>query len=977
MTGTVDLHVRLLGPVEVVRGDGRVVPLTASKERALLALLALHDGHGAPAGVLIDGLWGSDPPARAGNALQVYVSHLRRLLGKDAVRTEPPGYRLAVGSGHVDIERFERMAKSGRQALADGLPDRAADLLGAALGLWRGAALGGCGDTGLLAREAARLEELRLAALEDRLSAQLQLAPDGAFVEEVRRLVTANPFRERMHELLVRALYATGRRAEALVAFADARRLLADELGIEPGPSLRALHSAVLRDDASLAPPPAPDRNLPIDRPPAARTTLVGRGLEVREVAALLADDDVRLVSLLGPGGVGKTRLSLAAADLAAAGFADGVCWVPLGALRDARHVPVAMAAALGLGNDRGEDDAIARVASVLRRRELLLLVDNIEHLLPDAGRVLAHLLGEVPRLTVLVTSRVALRIAGEHRYRVPTLPVSTAGVLFVQRARAVDPAFVPDDPADRVVAKICTRLDGLPLAIELAASRSNLFTPSELLGRLTDTLSLSGAPTLDSADRHRSLRVALDWSHDLLDAPARQLFAQLSVFRAGFTVESAAAVADSDADAVADRLDELLEASLVTPTPPVGGGVGQHRFFMLETVRAYASEQLTDPAPARDRHAQFFSSLVSGLWRSQPPLWPPPTYAHATALDIEQENIRAAVAHTAATEQHTMLADLVTHVAGFWSQSGMGAELGGWLDAVMAAPVAAPRLMDATFWAADLAEGRGDLTTARALALPLTEPGGDAVRESRAWLQVAWCHMREGNIETAISHAETALTLVSHTEDPNAVACARMHLAVFLQATAPERSLAMLREGVRLARSSGNEMALAAATINLAETLLGIGDAAGAVAAAREALDQPLAERATNLRAGVQDTLGAALLLAGDLDGAQQSLTEALRVAQWSGDVLLVVELAARFAALAAVRGELRRAAALQSAHAVMMRRFGLVLIKSDRYLAHHILDPAVERLDTEAAAAAELGAALTLDELPVVLLEPSWPGP
>lgn len=925
---------------------------------------------------VVDGLWGPVAPVTARNTVQVYVSHLRRVLGRDAVRWETGGYRLSVEADSIDVHRFVRLAGAGHDALAAGTAERARDLLTEALDLWRGTALGGCGDAVFVPVESSRLEEVRLLAVEDRCAADLGLAPGEDLVAELRALVARHPFRERLWAMLVRALYRGGRRAEALAAYAQARTVLVDELGIEPGPELSAVHTAVLSDDVALAPPPAPASPL-LTRPPVPLTSLVGRALEVGEIAALLADDRVRLLTLLGPGGVGKTRLALAAAAQIEAKFADGVCWVPLAALREARHVPAALAVALGLGDERVEDDAVARSASVLRRREILVLIDNVEHLLPDAARLIARIVGAVPRLKVLATSRVALRVAGEHRYRVPTLPAQTAGALFVQRARAVDPAFVPDDRDDRVVAELCTRLDGLPLAIELAASRANLFSPTDLLGRLADALSLSGAPSLDTADRHRSLRVALDWSHDLLGAPARELFAQLSVFRGGFTVEAAAAVAGCGHDAVTDLLDELLEASLVTPTVASGDGHGHHRFFMLETVRTYASERLTDPAPVRDRHARFVRSLVTGLWACQPPVWSPRTLVHATALETEQENVRAAVAHTAATGQHTVLAELVTHVAGYWSywsECGMVTELGGWLAAVLDAPVPALLRWDATFWAAELAVRRGDLAEARVLAGALTVPGADQVRESRGWLQSAWRHMLEGDTVTAISQAQTALALVSGTGNPLAIGAARGFLGVFLQETAPDRGRAMLREAIRLFRSSGNEMGLAQATNNLAANLLLGGDATGAVAAAREALDQPITKRATGFRAQVQDTLGAALLFAGDLTGAHLSLVAALRGAQWCADTGLVVVLTGHFAALAAARGDLRRAVALQSAHDTASRHLGIDW-SDHRYLEEHFLDALPERLGHTTAAAVALGAAMTVDSLPEVLLDPAWP--
>ena len=582
-----------------------MVPLHAPRERALVALLALQDGRPLSVAAAVDGLWGPDPPPTARNAVQVYVSHVRGALGSDAVRRQNGGYRL---SAEADVDRFDDLARAGHEALAAGTPDTARRLLTDALALFPGPALGGCGDAAFVQAEGARLEEMRLSAVEDLCAARLALSDDGS-IADLRRLASDNPFRERFWAMLMRALYRAGRRADALAAYAEARAVLSDELGIEPGPELAAVHQAVLHDHGSLAAPSVERRAWSVTPPPSRLSSLVGRELELGELAALATDDRIRLITLVGPGGVGKTSLATEASRRVADSFVDGVCWVPLAGLsRDAEVLP-AIAAALSL-HDTGESDLAAQVVATLRERQLLLVLDNTEHVLGGCVPAVLALLPGTASVTIMCTSRVALRVTGEHRFTVRPLPVlgaanepGSAVALFIERARAITARFEPDLGEVRA---LCDRLDGLPLAIEIAASRTNLLSTRQLLESLDDRLSLASAAP-ETPDRHRSLRAVLGWSNALLTETQRELLSQLSVFRAGFTIEGAIAVSPQDQTRTIEALDALVEASLVTRRPDDG------RLGMLETVRQFAAEDLhLRVASARPRTGTHDTSPAS-----------------------------------------------------------------------------------------------------------------------------------------------------------------------------------------------------------------------------------------------------------------------------------------------------------------------------------------------------------------------------
>lgn len=593
------VEIRILGPLEVV-SDGGVQPLGGKRERALLAVMALSPGQVLSADRLIDALWGEALPANPANALQALVSRLRRSLGSDLIVTRSPGYVLAVEPEAVDVAQF-RVTMDAAASEAD--PVERSRRYRKALALWRGAALSDFAADDFAQRDIASLEELRLLAIEERVAADLEAGGGAELVPEIEELVAAHPLRERLREFQMLALYRAGRQAEALRAYTAARRVLGEELGIEPGPELRAMEQAILMQAPALGAEPRHSSGSggPPVRLPARLASFVGRRGEMAEITA--AFDTTRLVTLTGPGGAGKTSLAIEVARELSPRYGDGRWLVELGPLAEATRVPDAMLAALELELGAtlpggSEADPLATVVEYLRSRRALLVVDNCEHLIDAAVAALEEVLLACPDVDVLATSRDRLGIPGELLWRVPPLAVksgdgwSDAVTLFVERAQAVNPTFDPDDEELALVATICDRVDGLPLAIELAAARSRVLALAEIVERLESGLGVLAGGSRRTAERHQTLRATIDWSYELLERRDQELYARLSAFSGSFTLAAAEAVApDGWTPAeVLDSVERLLDASIVTH---VGGGVRRYR--LLETLRVYAGERLAE----------------------------------------------------------------------------------------------------------------------------------------------------------------------------------------------------------------------------------------------------------------------------------------------------------------------------------------------------------------------------------------------
>ncbi|MFF9281055.1 BTAD domain-containing putative transcriptional regulator [Streptomyces griseosporeus] len=608
----------ILGPLDLRTDDGTPLDPGGPRPRALLTLLLLDAGRAVSAGRLTDGLYGAEPPAGAANALQSQISRLRRRLAPHMeIEATAGGYRITAAPDAVDAHRFARLCAAGRSALAAGDHTGAAALLRDALSLWRGTPLPDLPDAHA---ERAHLEELRRAAVQDRIEADLALGGGAELVPEIRALLAAHPLSERLYGQLMRALHAAGRPAEALAVHEEARRVLAEELGADPSPELAALHLELLKgaDGAPRRP-----------RLPAQLTRFVGREAELARIGRAL--DASRMVTLTGPGGVGKTRLAVEAARAA-----GEVCFVELAPLTDPAGIPRAVLTALGVreGFRTPVGDTTDRLLAALEGRPLLLVLDNCEHVVDEAARLSALLLAACPGVRVLATSRESLGITGEVLVAVPPLEPEPSLALFLDRARAVRPGFdgharVPD---------ICRALDGLPLAIELAAARLRTLTPDELADRLDDRFRLLSRGDRSKAPRHRTLRAVVEWSWELLDPEERELAARLTVFSGGAGLDAVEAVCGVPYPE--DVLASLVEKSFVE--------VSEGRYRMLETIRAYAAGRLADGEELRAAHAAYFLELAE---RAEPCLRGAEQLPWLERLSAEQGNLDAALRHLTRTD--------------------------------------------------------------------------------------------------------------------------------------------------------------------------------------------------------------------------------------------------------------------------------------------------------------------------------------
>ncbi|MFE6609707.1 BTAD domain-containing putative transcriptional regulator [Amycolatopsis sp. NPDC057786] len=656
------MRFRVLGATEVRRDDGTAVPIGGPRVRTLFALLALEAGRVVPAERLIDGLYGEQPPEGVANALQSQVSRLRGALKELApVEFSPAGYRLAVDPDDVDVHRFERLAAEGRRALAAGDAAKAAELLRDALALWRGPAFADITDAPFRDPQVTRLNELKTSAIEDRVEAELKLGRHEDVLGELREVIDEQPLRERPRALLIRALHAAGRQADALTVFDDARRVLADELGTDPGPDLAAAHLAVLRGET----PPVKATSAAL---PAQLTSFIGREGDLRHVLDRL--DGSRLVTLTGPGGAGKTRLAIetaAAVDLPAV-------FVELAPYTEDADVAHAVLTALGLrtvplGTVTApvENAPLERLIDALSERAVLLVLDNCEHLIEAAAKLAARLLGAAPALRVLATSREPLGITGEVVSPVPRLAVPPPGTppgrslefaavrLFADRAQASDPGFVVDDETAGDVQRICAALDGLPLAIELAAARVRTLPVGEIASRLDDRFRLLSRGSRAAESRHRTLRAVVEWSWDLLDEDERLLARRLTVFAGGTTLADAEAVcAVPD---VAELLPSLVDRSLVERTGD--------RYRMLETIRAFFAGKLAEAGETerlRRAHAEHFLALAE---EADPMLRTGDQLVWLARLDAAYDDLLAALRWAAEADVRIALrfsASLVTY---------------------------------------------------------------------------------------------------------------------------------------------------------------------------------------------------------------------------------------------------------------------------------------------------------------------------
>ena len=856
----VALRIRALGPVDVVIA-GEPVPVRAAKLRIVLECLALRANCVVSPDFLAEALWDGHPPAQPGPQLQVYIANLRRILEPDRpkggapqrIASRPGGYSLSVTADELDILQFREVISAGEQAVEAGDLVGGAEHLRAAVQLFTGLPFPDLADAELFRPELDQLEEARLDAYQDLADVELALGRHGSLVGELQRLVQEHPYRERLWAALVVALYRCDRQADALAACREARRAFTAGLGIDPGARLRELAALVLRQDASLDAPASkgnPRARQRVDNLPNELTPLVGREAELGEVCSLYRKEGCRLVTVTGPGGTGKTRLALAAAVQLRERMADGVGWVNLAPLTQVEQVPGAIAATLGLADRAGEDPL--KVASrFLRSRRLLLVLDNFEHL-EEAWPVVLDMLTAAPDLRILATSRRRLGLRAEYEYELaplalppidppaplPELREVPALKLLVARGRAVRPHFDIDQDNAGVLIRLCHRLDGLPLAIELAAARLRDRSEEDLYDDLEFNLAELPEAFRDLPDRQRTLTATLAWSYELLGPQERRLFDQLGVFAADPAEVAVGGICSGVAD-TNTSLGVLARHSLLRR---YRDSMGTSRVSMLHSIREFARNRLAqreDEQAFRCRHADFYLRLARTL---APRLWGHGEHKAFRLLTADAAELRSALLWAAGPGGSKDVAlQLVGELWHYWELTGdvaeqyrIAVELVEETEGVPAA-VLAPALSGAATlcWTV----GRNDQATrfhARAY---------DAFREAGNSKGVAWTIMclavqeaQRSEMATAERLATDALSAPGATLRTQVAALILLSRIAFYSGDHP-RALELSRECAALARPMGDKWLLGIALTNFAESLQHTGDYGAAETLLTEAI--------------------------------------------------------------------------------------------------------------------------------------------
>ena len=717
------MQIAMLGPFEVRTDDGGSADVPGARLRGLLVALALRPGHPIPKASLVDWIWGEYPPADATNALQRLVSRLRKALPEGAIEGRTDGYRLAVEPDAVDAVRFERLVIAGRASTED--VSRRARLLREALELWRGAAMQDVGLQDSAAFDAAvgRLEGLRLTATEERFDAEVTLGRGPELVTELTDLVAAHPLRERLVAALMRALAAAGRDNEALAVYQRTREALADALGVDPSPELSALHVALLRGELGQR------EETRVTNLRAELTSFVGRGADLAAVRELIAEH--RLTTLIGPGGSGKTRLATETARTLLGALPDGAWLVELAAIGADGDVAQATLTGLGLrdallgeaANSTGTAGTLTdRLISAIREREVLLILDNCEHVIESAAAFAHRVLGECRRLRILATSREPLGITGEALWPVEPLALpdayagraelesSPAVQLLRDRAGAVRRDFALDDRTLPTTVRVCRALDGMPLAIELAAASLRTMSIDQLAHRLDDRFRLLTSGSRTALPRHKTLRAVVDWSWELLTEAERTVLRRLSVFSGGASLEAAERVCVGDGverERVLELLTSLAEKSLL-----VQAGETAPRYRMLGTIKEYAGQRLAEAGEselARRAHLGYFTELLE---TAEPHLRRAEQLEWLATLEAEHDNIGSAMRGALAAGDARAAMRLAEVAGVYWWLGGHKAEGNELITAATAVPGEVPdetRAMVYAFVVLFLTSGRGD----------------------------------------------------------------------------------------------------------------------------------------------------------------------------------------------------------------------------------------------------------------------------
>jgi predicted ATPase len=816
---------------------------------------------------------------------------LRNTFGASAaISGTAAGYALDVEEDSVDAIVFERTVRAADESLRANDIDRAAGLIADSLKLWRGRAFADLADDGPLRIEAERLEELRLHAVERRLELEIEQGRSSEVVDELRALTARFPFRERIWQLLMLALYHSGRQAEALAAYRDARRELDDQLGVEPGADLQALEMAILRQEV-----PTPGRAAWPDTLPEPMTEFIGRDDEIATLEAAITRK--RIVTLTGIGGVGKTRLALEVARRVRNLASDGRLFIRLAPFNDEGSVIRAVTSALGI-RDGASGDLSERLARAIGDARLLIVLDNCEHVVDAAAMLAGALLASAPNTRILATSRRPLGLPGELEYAVLPLAVpppesssadllrSDAVRLLLRRAYGTDETNGTEDQA-MAAGRICRDLDGLPLAIELAAARAKVLSLNEIAGRLDDRFRFLVSWRRVGAGQHQTLKQAMDWSYELLDPADRTTFETVAVFSDGFTLEAAAAVVSAGDDNEAlESVTRLVDASLVR----VIGGPAETRFRLLQTVREYGAARLIENGAmddARDRHAKYFAELAA---RAEPELTGPDQALWFARLDADHANLLAALDYLTANRDGQVLLQFTVRLTRFWYVRG------------------------------HIAEARERLERALEAADDV-----DAALRRRALTAASSMALIQGDYAAATRLGEMSLAAARETGEERLVANGLSNLgAIVLAAGDQARAGELLESAVALGRQVGDSRILAMALNNLADHALTVGDYQRA---------EPLFDESLNLLREHGDTanvarslfnLGAVALRLGRIDDAEARLNESIVDSRGAGDKEDMCWAMLGLASVSAARADGERSAILLGAASALLRSMG-----------------------------------------------------
>ena len=914
---------RILGPVQAL-ADERELPLGGRRQLTLLAFLLLNANRAVSNDALTEAVWG---PARAAdNRLQMAIARLRKALeppnGPNGRRliTVSGGYMLTIEPDDLDAHLFAQYILAGRAALDADDPAKATEHLDAGLALWRGPPLSQVAFEDFAQPEIRRLEELRLTAIETRIDAQLQLGHHGGLVGDLESLLARFPTRERLACQLMLVLYRTGRQAHALEIYQRTRAHLASELGLEPGPALKTLQAQILEQEQGLVTtsiPAAIPANRPIPNPP---TVTLGRAPEIEAVCRALQDQHIRLLTLVGPGGVGKTRLALEVAHALRSHMPDGVGWVELAGVSRPEDVGATIVRALAVVPTPGERPAEA-LTRFLAAKRLLLVVDNFEHVLA-AAELLAELIRVCAGVRILATSREALNLSAERRFSVTplALPVSAdaarvdeiestaATALFLDAARRRDSGLTVTPVTAPLIARICTRLDGLPLAIELAAARTEFLGVEQLATRLASLTNLGSGPR-DAPARQRTLSATIDWSYQLLDSEQQTAFGRFAVFAGGATHEAAEAVTGANLGTLEALVVKHLLRRSVAPD-------GSTRLVILETLREYASERLAEDPNADAVHRRHFETCQRLVEEAVPHLY---THSDATAMatiEADLDNLLLALRWGLAHEPRGAL-----RIAG---------------------------LLGEYWWLSDASDGLQWLDAALEVA------GENASLQDRAHAELvrAYQFVMAGRIAAAHDAMAAALRMYERAADDRGVSLTSVHLAMIKSWLGdPEGSRALSDAACRRARLTGDRallgkvLAVGIGNVPADERQAALEEAAGLLVQAGDYrhlqaayencgdaalkarhLDEALrlfelaheaARKATSpwLQMGLLDNIAVTNLLAGDFSRAREHYATELNLGATHGFHSNPELLLAGLGALAVTDGDWARAARLLGA--------------------------------------------------------------